>query len=171
MVEDVAMQVPPQPGASDLVAALSRLPPRASQLLGYRILEARPASECARLYGTNERAIAIHVFRAARLLRATLSSHGRRALLPSGEAVLPADEELGRATALAEALDASVERDDLSALLLRARALAPEIRRISEAQARAEAASPSRRRIEWLRRLAIGAFVLLAVWLYARGRW
>ena len=83
---------------------------------------------------------------------------------------LPADEELGHATALARALDASVERDELSALLLRARALAPEIRRIAEAKARGDTTSPARRRAEWLRRVAIAAFVVLALWLYLRGR-
>ena len=173
------MQVPPErepdrgasgPDAAELFAALSRLPPRSSQILAYRVLEARSAAECARLYGTEEPAIAIHAFRAARLLMTALSSPTKRVLLPSDDPALPADEERRRARELAQALDGSVASDDLSAVLLRARALAPEIRRIAEANAQAAAASPAHRRAEWLRRLAIAAFVVLALWLYLRQR-
>ena len=169
VIEGLAMQFA-EWTAAELSTALSRLPPRSSQVLGYRVLDARPAAECARLYGTNEQAIAIHVFRAARLLMAALSSPATGVLLPFDEAALAIEEERRRATALAESLNASVARDDLSALLLRARALAPEIRRLSEAKALADAESPARRRVDWLRRVAIAAFVVLALWLYLRGR-
>jgi hypothetical protein len=178
MLEGLAMHVPPQPDASaaapaatELFTALSRLPPRAAQLLGQRVLDARPAAECARLYGTNEGAIAVQVFRAARLLMTALSAPEKGVLLPSDEAPLAPDEELHCAKALAEALDASLGRDDLAALLLRVRALAPEIRRVAQAKERAEAASPARRRAEWLRRLVIAALVVLALWLHFRDRW
>ena len=168
------MQVPPERepdrGAAELFAALSRLPPRSAQILSYRVLEARSAAECARLYGTEEAAIAVHVFRAARLLITAFSSRTKRVLLPYDEPALPADEERRRARELADALDGSIERDALSTLLLRVRALAPEIRRIAEAKAQADAASPAHRRAEWLRRVAIAAFAALALWLYLRGR-
>jgi Sigma-70, region 4 len=105
------MRMPPEsdedpsgPSAAELVDALSRLPPRSSQLLGFRVLDGRPDAECARLYGVSEAAIAVHVLRAARLLEAALASPGKR-MLPSHEAALGPDDEEQEARALLEGLD------------------------------------------------------------------
>ena len=105
------MQASPQPEANEhapsaaaLVDALSRLPPRSSQLLGYRVLDGRSAAECARLYGTSGVALSVHVLRAARLLEAALASP-RRPMLPSDERMLPHRSEEREARALADWLD------------------------------------------------------------------
>lgn len=171
------MRVPPDvspssaaPSAAELFDALSRLPPRTAQLLRYRVLEARPASECARLYGTSETAVAVHVLRAARLLSTALCTREKKVLLPTDETPAREDEELRAAMAVGRALDAGVEPDEVTGRLLRLRALAPEVQRIAEERARADAASPARRRADWLRRVALAALVGLALWLYFRGR-
>jgi hypothetical protein len=167
------MKVDPE----SLLSALRLLPPRSTQVLMFRFADRRPEAELAGLYGISVRALRVHLARALGLLEEALRAsaqagdEGRvRPLLPEAglQAASTAAED-----ALAEALFSSPP--ERSALATRLGALAealaacgPRLRELEARHALAEAQSPSARRHDLLRRLALVGLISLAVWLYLR---
>jgi hypothetical protein len=167
------------PGPTQLLEALGRIPPRSAHLLGARVLDARSSSECAGLYGVSESALAVHFLRSAELLEKATTSD--RPIVLSDEPEEPADVEQQRALSLARAWDASlrvepsqdqapISNDPVLALLSLLRQHSAEVRRLSDAREREFIDSPAGRRREWVRRLALGALVVLGIWLWLRTR-
>lgn len=168
MGEDGAPVTSPVPDASRLpppalIAALRAMEPRPSALLLRRLVEGRPVEACAEFYGVSPEAFSVS------LLRAAVTLGGSAGLPVRGPA--GAEEEAAWARMLAEAL----EREDarLPAALVpvvelcrRLRAAGPEVAAGMEAAALEDAASPQRRREEWLRRLAVAALLALTAYLY-----
>jgi hypothetical protein len=168
MGEDGAPVTSPEPDASRLsppalIAALRAMEPRPSALLMRRLVEGRSQEACATFYGVSLEAFSVLLLRAGGTL-------ARRAGLSVRE---PAggDEEAAWARMLTEALAREDAR--LPAALVpvaevcrRLRAAGPEVAAGMEAAAQEDAASPHRRREEWLRRLAVAALLALTAYLY-----
>ncbi|MGA9524778.1 MAG: hypothetical protein WBV82_25190 [Myxococcaceae bacterium] len=170
------------PDAASLWRALTRIPPRSAQLLMFRFVDGRSPAECMALYGIAPDALEIHLLRAASLLweAARPERRSHRPVLPSDVPVLPREEERRWARQLVARLagakepaispereaDAQLERLAGMLELLRQRGL--EVRALAEQSAREELESPSARRADLLRRMALLALIGLAVWLYLR---
>lgn len=168
MGEDGAPVTSPEPDASRLstpvlIAALRALEPRPSALLIRRLVEGQAPRDCAVFYGVSEASFAVLLLRAGIALAREAGLPARE---PAGE-----DEDAAWARMLTEAL----EREDarLPTALVpvvevcrRLRALGPEVAVGMEAAARDDAASPRRRREDWLRRLAVAALLALTAYLY-----
>jgi len=168
MGEDGAPVTSPEPAASRLspsalITALRGLEPRPSALLVRRLVGGRSQAECAAFYGVPEEAFSVLLVRAGVALAWEAGLGARE---PSGD-----DEEAAWARMLAGAL----EREDAPVLAAlgpvvevcrRLRAAGPEVAAGMEATARAELESPTRRREEWLRRLAVAALLALTAYLY-----
>lgn len=168
MGEDGAPVTSPVPDASHLapaalVAALRALEPRPSALLFRRLVEGRTLEGCAAFYGVSEEALSLLLLRAALALAREVGLPARE---PAGE-----DEEAAWARMLSEALAREDARFPASLvpvvdLCRRLRVAGSEVAAGMEAAAREDAASPHRRREDWLRRLAVAALLALTAYLY-----
>jgi len=158
----------PEPDASRLsppvlIAALRGMEPRSSALLLRRLVEGPAQEACAAFYGVSTEAFSVLLLRASMALARRVGLSVRE---PAGE-----DEEAAWAKMLTEAL--SREDAKLPTALVpvaeacrRLRAMGPEVAAGMDAAAREDAASPHRRREDWLRRLAVAALLALTAYLY-----
>ena len=169
------------PDAAALWRALTRIPPRSAQLLMFRFVEGRSPAECVALYGIAPDALEIHLLRASTFLwEAAQPDRRREPVLPSDVPAQPRQEERQWARQLAARLagvkapgiapesDAGGHIEQLADMLELLRERGPEVRALAEQSAREELESPSARRAELLRRIALLALIGLAVWLYLR---
>ncbi len=172
------------PDAAAMWRALSRLPPRSAQLLMFRFVDGRSPAECMALYGIDPDALEIHVLRAGDLLWAAAASPGPGGpLLPSDVPARPREEERATARQLSSRLARAAEHDGppadhpeaqlarLADMLEQLRQCGPEVRALAERAAREDLESPSARRADLLRRIALLALIGLALWrgwLYLR---
>jgi hypothetical protein len=158
------------PDAASMWRALTRIPPRSAQLLMFRFVDGRSPAECVALYGTAPDALEIHLLRASGLLQA--AAHRQRPVLPSDVPALPRNEEQHRARLLASRLAGGTGAEDpveqLAWMLEQLRQRGPEVRALAEQSAREELESPSARRADLLRRIALLTLIGLAIWLYLR---
>lgn len=158
----------PEPDASHLsppflIAALRGMEPRPAALLVRRLVEGRPQEACAAFYGVSTEAFAVLLLRASVALALDAGLAVRE---PSGEA-----EESAWARMLTEALSREGARlptalVPVAEVCRRLRAVGPEVAAGMDAAAREDAASPHRRREDWLRRLAVAALLALTAYLY-----
>lgn len=146
-----------------LIAALRGMEPRPSALLVRRLVEGHTLEACATFYGVSTESFAVLLLRASEALARGAGLSVRE---PTGEA-----EESAWARMLTEALS----REDaglptalvpMAEVCRRLRAVGPEVAAGMDAAAREDAASPHRRREDWLRRLAVAALLALTAYLY-----
>ncbi|MCP3145160.1 hypothetical protein [Pyxidicoccus xibeiensis] len=146
-----------------LIAALRAMEPRPSALLNRRLVEGRSQEDCATFYGVSTSAISVLLLRAAVVLARDVGLPARE---PAGD-----DEEAAWARMLAEALlreDAPLPAAlvPVAEVCRRLRAAGHDVAAGLELASREDAASPHRRREEWLRRLAVAALLALTAYLY-----
>jgi hypothetical protein len=168
MGEDGAPVTSSEPDASRLsppalIAALRALEPRPSALLIRRLVEGRPLEACAAFYGVPVEAFSVLLLRAGLALAREVGLPARE---PASE-----EEEAAWARMLAEALAREDARFPTSLapvaeVCRRLRAVGAEVAAGLESAARDDAASPHRRREDWLRRLAVAALLALTAYLY-----
>lgn len=157
-----------------LLDALERMPARDRQRLWFRFVEGRSTPECARLYGVDEPAFAVGLYRSARLFERALASSAP--VLPTSVGAEPAAQEERRAAALTALFDSKAapapypEVTGLSAPLAALAAHAPEVKALHADRERAWLESPRARRADLFRRLALLALLAAAAWLYLRNR-
>ncbi len=147
------------PTPQELADALRAIPPRAAQVLGYRLLEGHDANACAEHYGVTAEAFDVLLLRSAHPLAARF---GFAQPLPDDFAA-----EQAMATGLRAALESNAD-DPLAAPL---RALAAEKDAVRALLLQAEEAylrSPAAQRELWLRRLAIVVVLALSAWFWWR---
>ncbi|WP_223755091.1 hypothetical protein [Myxococcus sp. RHSTA-1-4] len=158
----------PAPDASRLsppalTAALRAMEPRPSAMLLHRLVEGRPLEACAAFYGVSVEAFSVLLLRAGVALAREVGLPARE---PAGE-----DEESAWARMLSEALAREDARFPAALVPVvepcrRLREVGAEVAAGMEAAAREDAASPHRRREDWLRRLAVAALLALTAYLY-----
>jgi hypothetical protein len=168
MGEDGAPVTSSEPEASRLspqvlIASLRAMEPRPSALLLRRLVEGRSQEACATYYGVSAEAFSVLLLRASVALARRVGLAVRE---PAG-----GDEEAAWARMLGEALTREDARFPAALVpavdvCRRLRAVGTEVAEGMEAAAREDAASPHRRREEWLRRLAVAALLALTAYLY-----
>ncbi|OJH33802.1 hypothetical protein [Cystobacter ferrugineus] len=163
-----AAPVSPAPDAShfstaELLAALRALPYREAAFLLTRLTQGRSLEQSAAFYGISPESFSVHFLRAA--LGVT-----RAASLPCRPPENDAEEDVW-----ARALTGALEQDTVGvppaltetlALCRRMRALGQEVTGALQAAEREEENSPTRRREDLMRRLAVMALLGLTAWLY-----
>ncbi len=161
----------------ELQRALGQMPSRSAQTLTFHCLEARPALECAALYGIGLPQWELLYFEAARALAGDTRQLPDAVRAPLARQLRLADEVLleGRGEPRPPEVEATLRNLQLTPLIARLRALAEqrdEVQALIVAAERAAAASPARAREGWLRKLAVVAIlaVSLFVWLRERNR-
>jgi hypothetical protein len=168
MGEDGAPVTSPVLDASRLsppvfITALRAMEPRPTAVLLRRLVEGRTLEGCAEFYGVSTQAFSVLLLRAS----VALAGHvGMPVREPAGE-----DEEAAWARMLTEALareDAKLPTAlvPVAEVCRRLRAMGPAVAAGMDAAASADAASPQRRREDWLRRLAVAALLALTAYLY-----
>jgi hypothetical protein len=154
---------PAQLSPSALGELLRKLPPRPAALLRRRLARGDSLEACAAFYGVPPEAFSTHLLREALTLTAAVGGTTRSPETPDEEA------------AWARQLSAALEREtatvspalaDTVALCRRLLAAGPEVEAALETAEREEAASPRRRREDFLRRLAVGLLLALAAYFY-----
>ena len=149
------------PSAGDFAALLTRLSPRAQQALRLRVLEGRPAPECAEFFGISLEAFALMLLRAARELEA--ARQGASSSAPEGD--------FERERAEAEALEKGLAESAPSVRADRLRemgAQGPQILAHLAAVEREHQQSPAFRRETLIRRSLVLVVLLLTAYFYFR---